>query len=399
MTTPSTSPGSAPSSPTPPSPPNIEKPESLGIDLERLDLLLERARQETDAGLLPSCQVAIARNGKLAAFETFGAATPDTRYIVFSATKAWVASAAWILIAEGKLDISKKVMEYIPEFETNGKDVITVEQVMLHTSGFPHAPIGPPDWASRDKRLEHFARWRLNWEPGTKYEYHPTSAHWVLAELIERTSGQDYRDFIEQRVNQPLGLPRVLGIAEDQQTNIAELELCGEPASPDELEKALGIRELPVTEVTDEALISLNRPAAREVGIPGGGGVMTAATMALFYQALLHNDAGVWDEATLRDATSTIRNNLPDVMSGTPANRALGVVVAGDDGNAKYRGFGHTQSPGTFGHNGAAGQIAWVDPESGLSFCYLTNGNDLNIIRQGRRSIGLSSRAAVCATG
>ena len=106
------------------------------------------------------------------------------------------------------------------------------------------------------------------------------------------------------------------------------------------------MRELPVTEVTDDALMSLNHVDARRAGIPGGGGLMTAATMALFYQALLHNDAGIWDDATLRDATSTVRNNLPDVFSGTPANRALGVVVAGDDGNAKYRGFGHTQSPG-----------------------------------------------------
>ncbi|HZN13052.1 MAG TPA: serine hydrolase domain-containing protein [Acidimicrobiales bacterium] len=377
----------------------IEKPESLGIDPERLDLLMERARQEIEAGLLPSCQVAIAREGKLAAFETFGAATPDTRYTVFSATKAIVASAAWILIGEGKLDITKLVGELIPEFATNGKEIITVEQVMLHTAGFPAAPLGPTAYNSREARLAAFSKWRLNWEPGTKYEYHPTSAHWVLAELIERAAGMDYRDFIEQRVTTPLGLPRVLGLTPEQQTNIADLELCGEVATPDELEKALGVRELPVTEVTDDALMSLNAVEARQAGIPGGGGLMTAATMALFYQSLLHNQAGVWDDATLRDATSTIRNNLPDVFSGTPANRALGVVVAGDDGNAKYRGFGHTQSPGTFGHNGAAGQIAWADPESGLSFCYLTNGNDLNIIRQGRRSIGLSSRAAVCAGG
>jgi CubicO group peptidase (beta-lactamase class C family) len=379
--------------------PSIEKPESLGVDPERLDLLMERARKEIDDGVLPSCQVAIARNGKLAAFETFGNATPDSRYTVFSATKAIVASAAWILIGEGKLDITKRVGELIPEFSTNGKEDITVEQVMLHTAGFPAAPLGPTAYNDRDARLAAFSKWRLNWEPGTKYEYHPTSAHWVLAELIERAAGMDYRDYIEQRVTTPLGLPRVLGLAPDQQTNIADLELCGEPASPDELEAALGVRELPVTEVTDDALMSLNHVDARRAGIRGGGGLMTAATMALFYQGILHNDAGIWDEATLRDATSTVRNNLPDVFSGTPANRALGVVLAGDDGNAKYRGFGHTQSPGTFGHNGAAGQIAWADPESGLSFCYLTNGNDLNIIRQGRRSIGLSSRAALCAGG
>jgi CubicO group peptidase (beta-lactamase class C family) len=63
------------------------------------------------------------------------------------------------------------------------------------------------------------------------------------------------------------------------------------------------------------------------------------------------------------------------------------------------RGFGHTQSAGTFGHNGAAGQLAWADPESGLSFCYLTNGRDLHPIREARRSVGISSRAAACAAG
>ena len=368
----------------------------MDIDKERVDLLIERARKEVDEGLLPSCQVALARDGEVIASETFGNATPDTRYIVFSATKAWVASAVWILIGEGKLDVSKRVAEYIPEFGTNGKDVITVEQVMLHTSGFPHAPLGPPDWTSRDARLAAFSKWRLNWEPDSAYEYHPTSAHWVLAELIERLSGVDYRDLIEERISKPLGLPRVLGIPRDQQDDVAELELCGEPPDPDELEKIFGLRELPQNEVTDDALLSLNHPAAREVGVPGGGGVMTAATMALFYQALLHNNAGIWDDATLRDATSRVRNNKPDILMGTPANRALGVVLAGDDGKANLRGFGHTQSPGTFGHNGAAGQIAWADPATGLSFCYLTNGRDLNILREARRSVGLSSRDAVC---
>jgi CubicO group peptidase (beta-lactamase class C family) len=369
----------------------------VDIDKERVDLLIERARKEIDEGLLPSCQVALAKDGELVRFETYGDATPDTRYTIFSATKAIVASAAWILIGEGKLDVSKLVTEYIPEFGTNGKEVITVEQVMLHTSGFPHAPLGPPAYFDRDKRIAAFAKWRLNWEPGSAYEYHPTSAHWVLAEIIERLSGQEYRDYIEARVTGPLGLGRVLGVPRDQQTNIADLELCGEPASAEEMKAVLGVEALPVTEVTDEALMGLNAPEVRELGIPGGGGLATAATMALFYQALLHNDAGIWDDATLRDATSRVRNNLPDVWSGTPANRGLGVVLAGDDGKAKFRGFGHTQSPATFGHNGAAGQICWADPESGLSFAYVTNGNDLNIIRQGRRSIGLSSRAAVCA--
>jgi CubicO group peptidase (beta-lactamase class C family) len=374
-------------------------PESVGVDAGRLEELRTRVRREIDAGLLPSCQFALAKDGKLAAFEAVGAAAPETRYVIFSATKAFVASAAWLLIGEGSLDIERRVADYIPEFATNDKDVVTVEQVMLHTSGFPRAPLGPPAWADRDRRLEAFAKWRLNWEPGTAHEYHPTSAHWVLAELIERISGRDYRDFIQERVTGALGLPRVLGIPPADQDDIAELSLCGEPASPDELEAIFGVPELPVTEVTDDALLSFNRPDVRAVGVPGGGGVATAATVALFYQALLHNTEGLWDPDVLADATSRVRNTFPDLLAlGAPANRALGVVIAGDDGDANRRGFGHTQSPRAFGHNGAGGQIAWADPESGLSFCYLTNGRDVNPIREGRRSIGISSRAAVCAS-
>src|SRR5205807_1961398 len=172
----------------------VVEPESLGIDTERLEELRTRVRREIDDGLSPSCQFALARDGRLAAFETVGDAGSGTRYVIFSATKAFVASAAWLLIGEGSLDIERRVADYIPEFATNGKDVVTVEQVMLHTSGFPRAPLGPPAWADRERRLEAFARWRLNWEPGTAHEYHATSAHWVLAELIERISGRDRRD-------------------------------------------------------------------------------------------------------------------------------------------------------------------------------------------------------------
>jgi len=217
----------------------VVDPESLGVDVGRLAELRSRVRREIDSGLLPSCQFALARDGKLAAFETVGAADPDAQYVIFSATKAFVASAAWQLIGEGRLDIGRPVAEYIPEFGTNGKDLVTVEQVMLHTSGFPRAPLGPPAWADRDRRLEAFARWRLNWEPGTAHEYHPTSAHWVLAELIERIDGRDYRDVVHERVTGALGLPRVLGIPPDDQDDIAELSLCGEPAGVEAVQGAV----------------------------------------------------------------------------------------------------------------------------------------------------------------
>jgi CubicO group peptidase (beta-lactamase class C family) len=376
----------------------VQDPGSLGVDPARLDELRARVRREVDEGLLPACQWALARHGRLAAFETVGDATGDTRFVIFSATKAFVAAAVWQLIGEGAVEVERPVTDYIPEFGTNGKDGITVEQVMLHTSGFPYAPLGPRSWGTSDGRREAFARWRLNWEPGTAYEYHATSAHWVLAELITTATGADFRDEVHRRVTGALGLPRILGLGADQQDGIADLRAVGEHAPAEELQAVFGVvPELPDGAVTDQLLIQLNIPEAREAGIPGGGGVATAAVVALFYQALLHNPGGLWDPEVLADATGHVRNTLPDRLTGVPANRALGVVVAGDDGNAHLRGFGHGQSARTFGHNGAGGQLAWADPESGLSFCYLTNGYDLHELRQPRRGVGITSRAAVCA--
>jgi CubicO group peptidase (beta-lactamase class C family) len=82
-------------------------------------------------------------------------------------------------------------------------------------------------------------------------------------------------------------------------------------------------------------------------------------------------------------------------MPRAAASRALGVVAAGDDGLGHMRGFGKTQSPRAFGHNGAGGQIAFVDPETGVSFTYLTSAHDRHTIRQARRTVGIASRAGL----
>ncbi len=375
----------------------VADPAVLGIDPGRLADLLARAEKEVAAGLLPSCQLAVARDGRLVAVRTFGNATDATRYVIFSATKAIVASAIWLLIGDGLVDPAAKVGDLIPEFATNGKDVVTLEQVMLHTSGFPRAPLPPSLWHDRAGRLERLSRWRLNWEPGTAFEYHATSAHWVLAEVITRVTGRDHREFIAERIAAPLGLGNLrLGVPEADQDGIATLVSVGEPATEDEMEAATGLRVLVPGEVTEETLLGFNNPTSRSAGVPGAGAIASAAEVALFYQGLLLNPGRLWDPEVLADATGNVRNTFVDPLVGVPANRSLGLVIAGDDGNAYRRhNFGRTVSARTFGHGGAGGQIAWADPATGLSFSYLTNGLDANVLREGRRGVALSSRAGV----
>lgn len=381
----------------------LADPESVGVDATKLDELRQRTRREVDAGLLPSCQFALARHGQLVAFETYGDAEPESRYTIFSMTKGIIAGAVWMIVGEGKLGWSDRVADVIPEFGTNGKDIVTVEQLITHTCGFPQAPLPPLEGTTSAGRRARFERWRLSWEPGTRYEYHPTAAHWVLAELVEQVSGTDFRTFVHDRIVEPLDMATFgLGRAPD---TIApgpetgnELVSVGEVPTPEEFEAAFGIKidiaEF-LGEVTTANLLAFNRSDFAAVGVPGAGGIATAADIVRYYQGLLHNPGDLWNREVLRTATVPIIE-LPDPMTGTPAHRSQGMVIAGDPPGATLRGYGHGAGPNTFGHAGAGGQLAWADPDSGLSFCYLTNGLDEHMIRQGRRSIGINTRAAAC---
>lgn len=390
-----------------------ESPESVGVDPRRLGELLQRAEREVREGLLPACQLAIAREGRLAAVRSYGRvrsggverdADERTLFVIFSATKAIFASAAWILLQEGKLSLSERVADIVPEFGTHGKDAVTVEQLFTHTAGFPHAPFLPPEWEDREKRLARFSRWRLNWEPGSRFEYHPSSGLWILAEVVERRAGMDFRRFVRSRVTGPLGLRDLfLGLLpeeESEEARIADLVHVGRAPTAAEL-RAKGFPPPPETEVTEEAVQRFNRSDFRRVGVPGGGALATAADLALYYQALLHDGCApdgtrIWTSEMLAEARTVRTGDLRDPTTGALAGRGLILAISGGDDRV-WRGFGKTNSPLAFGHNGAGGQIAWADPETGISFAYLSNGFDRDPLRMGRRGVGLSSRAAVCA--
>ena len=218
------------------------KPEDLGIDAEKLEMVFARAKRDVDDGTLPSAQVAIARHGKLAGTRTFGSAvqggaekpaTGDTLYHFFSSTKAVVSAAVWLLFEEGQLRLDEKVCDIVPEFGTNGKEVMDVETMFLMAGGFPLAPFKQDLWTDHDALLRAFSQWRLNWPVDSRYEYHATSMHWVLSEIILRRGGLRYKDFIRERITGPMGLDELfVGCPEPQQHRVADVCYTHEPVEP-----------------------------------------------------------------------------------------------------------------------------------------------------------------------
>jgi CubicO group peptidase (beta-lactamase class C family) len=363
------------------------------IDTRAVGALIERARRDVDSGLLPAAQFALAHEGEIVVSEALGDCTTGTRFHTYSAVKPSVALTAMELAAEGRFDIDAPVCDVLESFGANGKDAVTVSQVMLHAGGFPYAPLGRAEATDRAARLAAYAGWRIDWEPGTRFEYHALSAHWVLADIIIEVTGRPYADVIAERVMEPAGCSRWLGIAIDDQADVADVVAVGSEPTAQEFAD-LGLDEVPGG-IGTEALTAFNGPWVRAVGVPGGGGIASAAEMARWYQAVLHNPDGFLHPDVRLDAM-VVRQNHAD-WTKTPANRSHAFVLAGSDGRAGIRGHGHGACAEAFGHGGAAGQVAWADPASGISFAYLTNGLDRNDLASARRRVALSSRALACS--
>jgi CubicO group peptidase (beta-lactamase class C family) len=381
----------------------LDDPSEAGIDAAALDsiyALVEKGVQRQEGC---AAQVAVARAGRVAGFRAFGsarfsgetrAADRESLFAVFSVTKAFVSSACWMLLREGVLSLGDRVVDYVPEFGSNGKEAVTVEHLLTHTAGFPRAALVTRDWLSEERRVASLADWKLEWEPGSRFTYHGTATMWVLALLITKLTGVDYRDFIRERIFEPLGLTDLfIGLPEEHHARVADVIAVGEPMSQDE--QAVASVDAPT--ITDEMVAYANSVEARAIGSPGGGGIGTAADVALFYQGVLASldpgRDGLWDAATACDACTPRNVEFTDPMTKHPALRSLGLVVAGGEDRV-WRGFSPNHSARAFGHMGAGGQLGWADPVSGISFAFLTNAADRNAARQGARGLRLSNLAA-----
>ena len=373
------------------------------IRQEAVEALHDGVQEEMAKARLTACQYALAVNGEVVVNETLGDAPEDARFVIMSATKPIVASVVWQLIGEGALDPALPVSTWWPDFGANGKDAVTLEQVLLHTCGFPSAPMSDEAAVDRNVRVPEMEAWALEWEPGTRFVYHGFSAHWVLAELIQRRTGVDYRQALRERVLDPLGLDRLeLGVPAHRQANVQPIHNVGEFPAPSEIEAlfAVDLTELlsnfSSLSAAQTSVDVFTTSAMLAAGVPGAGAASDAASLVLFYQHLLHDPKALWDPEVLHDVKTNVRVMLPDHF-GRAAFRTLGLETAGDDDKAHLRLGGGATSPGAFGHGGAGGQITWADPATGLSFAFLTNSFDNDFVRNVRRDATLNRLAAQCA--
>ena len=348
---------------------SIATPSSLGLDVPALDRLPELITRHLAEGRYPGAQIAVARDGKLALFRTFGDARldparvpagEDSLWLLYSNTKVITAAAVWVLAEQGALRFTDRVAEHVPGFEANGKGDITIVQLLSHQGGFPNADVPKAAWEDHELLRRAVSGFTLEWTPGSRVHYHGRAAHWVAAVLIEALTKTDYRAFIREQVIEPLGLGDELfvGLPDARHQRAVDMH---EPA-------ASGAGQV---KRADE-----NNPEFRRAGTPGGGGYATARAMAAFYQMLAAggtlNGRRLFSPRMIQYVTRSVTGDRVDDYMGMPMHRALGPHVRGT--TETIRGLGSIASPRTFGHGGVGSSYCWADPDSGVSFAYLTNG-------------------------
>jgi len=344
-------------------------PSALGFAPEPLDRLAKSIEGHIREGRYPGAQIAVARRGKLALFKTFGDASlepsrlpaaDDTLWLLYSNTKVITACAVWLLVERGALRFTDTVAEHVPGFEANGKGGITLIQLLTHQGGFPNADVPKEAWEDHELLRRVVSSFTLEFTPGTRMHYHGRAAHWTAAVLVEALTKQDYRSFIRENIVEPLGLAGELfvGLPEVEGKRAADIH---EPSAD-------GTRSVRRAEE--------NNATFRKAGTPAGGGYATARAMAAFYQMLgaggTLNGVRLLSPRMVQYVTRNHTGDTVDAYMGMPMHRGLGPHSRGT--TATIRGLGSLASPRTFGHGGVGSSYCWADPDSGVSFAYLTNG-------------------------
>ena len=357
------------------------RPEEVGLSSAALDRLSSAIKDRVASGHVPGAVALVARHGKVAYFESFGAANPvtgapmgnDSIFRIYSMTKAVVSVGIMMLWEEGRLLLGDPIEKYLPEFASMNVGVIkgetletvpanrsiTVQDLLRHTSGLTYefrgnSLVHKTYMDARVMRLKQtntdqsqmLAKLPLLHQPGARWEYSRSTD--VLGRLIEVIAGQTLGVFLAERILGPLGMT-------DSGFSVPEKDH-GRIAEPFAKDPENG---------TDISLLDVKRTALFESG--GGGMVATTMDYARFLAMLLGNgklsDTRLLGRKTIELMTADHLGTVTGPADLLPPGHGfgLGFAVRTAAGMAPFPG-----SVGNYYWGGAAGTTFWVDPAERL---------------------------------
>ena len=309
----------------------------------------------------------------------------DTLQLVFSTTKGITAMCLAICVDRGLLDYDRPVADYWPEFAAAGKGAVTVAELVSHRAGLPFTEpaITIEDCLAWDPVCAALAKQAPMWEPGSAHGYHALTYGWLAGELVRRVDGRPIGQFVAEELAGPLGVEFWIGLPESQEQRVSPLI-----ASPALAPEAKALADMFMGPETlggkalsnngafgslDSADSKFNSRAVHAAAIPAANGITNARSLAKLYAACIGDVDGV----ARRIAPATLDRATTTVTSG--ADRCLLIETTFGMGFMTSGPLTAMLGPGSFGHAGAGGSLAFGHPKRGIGFGYVMNQMDNNL--------------------
>lgn len=361
---------------------------STGLNAETLGLLEATIRNDISDGTYDGARIIVARHGEVGLDATIGWADraagrelqSDDIFRVLSLTKAFTNALVYQALGEGKLQLTTRVVDVIPEFwgkdrfRTVRKDRVSLAHLLTHRSGMPATPEPLPNaqLGNLEAVIAAICELDVIHEPGTNLTYSPAINHALMGEMLRRVYGAgSFRELARKNLFSVLGMNDTrFGAPEAWKERIVPLKAYIPDSgwlSPKDIE-------------------DLNDVVNEDAEMPWVGSVSTANDVHTFAEMLRRKgqSAGrqVIPAAILEEATTLQTGDMPNDLyamiarsrgwDAPPGNFGLGFSLSGTGAHASF--FGPFTSPRTHGNYGAGSTLFWIDPERDMTFVCLTAG-------------------------
>jgi CubicO group peptidase (beta-lactamase class C family) len=313
----------------------------------------------------------------------------DTMVVVHSTTKGLAAMVMALAHSRRWLDYDERVCTYWPEFAQNGKERITVRQLLAHQAGLFafDEPVDREVVADLDRLAGIMARQRPAWEPGERQAYHAISLGFYEGELVRRIdpAHRSLGRVFDDEIARPLGVDFYIRVPESiPDARLARLEppslwkrLTGLPLAAllTSMRRSSVLHRSLIANPGTQFYLDPQRVVVRDLEAPSGGGLGTARAIARAYGVFATGgrELGLRSEtiAALMAPAVPARHGFYDECFRGPVEFSLGFMKP----CAAFR-FGHA---GSFGSPGAGGSMGYADPETGIGYGYVTNRGGIDL--------------------
>ena len=338
------------------------------IHLPAVDAVIQQAIQEST---IPGAVLVVGHNSQVVYRKAYGnraleprheLMTLDTIFDLASLTKVIATTPAIMqLVEQGKIRLNDSVAKYLPEFAQNGKDDITIRQLLTHYSGLePDMDLKTP-WQGKETAYRMAFADVLQDPPGSRFSYSDVNFV-VLGALVEKISGETFDEYCTRHIFAPLKMAHTRFVPPAAwRAKIA-------PTQYDEINHMLrGV---------------VHDPTARRMGgVAGHAGLFSSADdLSKFAQALLNGGGGVLSPLSVEKMTR------PEQPPSAPVLRGFGWDI--DSPYSSNRG--DLLPVGSYGHTGFTGPSLWIDPTTQTYIILLTNA----VHPRGGNAIALRSKVA-----